>query len=297
MMQGSVMAMMCLAIGTVSFADPLEASGRRAPNVGMASVERQLAGGCDSADTDHPSTRRDYDCKHLRRAINLDDFAGCLPSPAEVFSRRAYGTETAPTPVYILGVHHSFWIPYRYGVDIDANGDVRVAVYVHFRGDLADTPAERASIRARFDAAERIWQRHSPLPGLKFRFLIAAEPGRAHFSVDYRRGWGRGPYNYAWYTDWDAATVAHELGHMMGLHDEYAEFDQDHMDRHCDYFSLMCSNAQGAEPRPYNYYALLRRVHCAGKDPAPGTSPSWPFLEGDPVTRLPDPGIVFQPGR
>ena len=301
MMQGRVMALAGLTLGVVSYGAPLESEGRRvAPNVGMALVEQQLAGDCSRADIDHPTSRRDYECKHLRRALSLDDAGGCLPSPSDTFLRRLYGRgQRAPVPVYVLGVHRSVWITYRYGVDINANGDLRVYVYVHFRGSLAETALERASIEMRFAEAERIWERSSPLPGLKFRFLIAEEPERAHFSVDYRRGWGRGPYNFAWYSEWDSATVAHELGHMMGLHDEYSEFGDEHFRGHCDYASLMCSNAPGSEPRRYHYYTILRRVHCAGTEPAPGSGSGggWPFDRGSqPASPRPDPGLLYRPG-
>lgn len=62
--------------------------------------------------------------------------------------------------------------------------------------------------------------------------------------------------------------VAHELGHMMGLDDEYNQLrNTTHMgnpgvDRdECNALSIMCSDTYG-DPQSYHYYVLQRRRLC-----------------------------------
>ncbi len=143
---------------------------------------------------------------------------------------------------------------YRYDVK-NENG---VAV-IEVRTQLKDgTQAEHAAIRLRLQQAENIWNAGRPQYGFryKFRFLIADSKDEALFHVHVKAN-THGPYFKNWDTGslWTATSQAHEIGHMLGLTDEYEIFGKDH----CTRQSLWCSCFHG-QILPFDYYFILRRV-------------------------------------
>ena len=77
----------------------------------------------------------------------------------------------------------------------------------------------------------------------------------AHFSVKLQDK-TRGPYDTYWGRRWTSVVVAHEIGHMLGLGDEYETLSGK---SYCLRQSLMCSSWTG-DLMPFHYYHILRRL-------------------------------------
>lgn len=105
--------------------------------------------------------------------------------------------------------------------------------------------------------AEQIW--NSAKPNLdfayEFKFTRVDDIRKAHYRPAVLNS-TRGPYNISWGRNWTGITVAHELGHMMGLADEYETITSE---SYCLPQSLMCSSWQG-QLMKHHYYFILRRL-------------------------------------
>lgn len=144
--------------------------------------------------------------------------------------------------------------PYIYDVYWDKD-EIVFEVRVHFK-DADSTDLEE--LNKKFIAAEAVWNNSREAFGAikyKFKFKVANTAKEAHFSVRLVDD-TRGPYDTQWARNWSHKIIAHELGHMLGLGDEYQTVSgkQD-----CVMKSLMCSSFQG-QPLPYYYYHVLRRL-------------------------------------
>ncbi len=116
--------------------------------------------------------------------------------------------------------------------------------------------------------AERRWSGNSAF-GVTYQF--AEDPGRrADVNVPVIDGFTRGPYFAQWGSVWGPDAVAHELGHVMGLNDEYSEVSGQ---AHCG-SSIMCHPLDPV--RSYHEYLILRRAYC-------GTEASANHLRRYPV--------------
>jgi hypothetical protein len=101
-------------------------------------------------------------------------------------------------------------------------------------------------------------------------------------------GDARTPFDVTWGAEWSWHLLAHEIGHMMGLDDEYGQIDKtlghaigadDAWDKDpvvkvrwfaCDPHSLMCdSKGEQSTPQRYHYYVILRRRYCRASRPEP----------------------------
>ena len=89
----------------------------------------------------------------------------------------------------------------------------------------------------------------------RFQFEVVEKREEAHYSVNVLDQ-TRGPYDQNWARNWSATTVAHELGHMLGIADEYQTLTS-YQD--CLKTSLMCSSANGSL-MSHHYYFILRRL-------------------------------------
>lgn len=74
--------------------------------------------------------------------------------------------------------------------------------------------------RTFLQAAELIWESEAGL-GYNFEFSVAQTQSEADFTVKLSSDGSRGPYDKEWSLKWGVRTIAHEVGHMMGLDDEY----------------------------------------------------------------------------
>lgn len=141
---------------------------------------------------------------------------------------------------------------YKYDVVFQNNRYI-FNVRIHFNGA---TPKDYIEFYKKIKLAEKEWNNSRLLTDFnyEFKFSVELDIKKAHYSVIILDS-TRGPYDTAWGRDWDGAVVAHEIGHMMGLGDEYqtATSVSD-----CLSHSKMCST-KGLLMK-HHYYFILRRL-------------------------------------
>lgn len=89
----------------------------------------------------------------------------------------------------------------------------------------------------------------------EFKFELTTDSTKAHFSVNVLDS-TRGPYDTNWSRSWTSLAIAHEVGHMLGLGDEYQTLSGV---SDCWKESLMCESWTG-ELKPLHHYFVLRRL-------------------------------------
>jgi hypothetical protein len=232
------------------------AMGKRPSDVRYLELsERLIPGGCEDAQWP-PRHDRDRDCAQFKSHLFGDDLnSQCLPDLEKTFAPEKW-IKQGNTPLYGL------WrtsLPYRYTA-VRNSTDVQVRVRIYLGEGLAREPDQIVAIDEKLRAAEKIWTERAPSPAVKFLFERVWRAEDAQFSPRYVAGYTRGPYFYEWSAEWEPGTFAHEIGHMMGLVDEY-DFETARPNGDCALDSIMC-NSRG-EPKPFHYYVFLRRFRCA----------------------------------
>jgi hypothetical protein len=143
---------------------------------------------------------------------------------------------------------------YRYSVSTTVTGGRLLEVRVHIKNASV---TEAHSFDLRLKDAARIWNTQRPALDFdyEFRFVLSPTWQGSHFSISLQDK-TRGPYDSTWGRYWTSRDIAHEIGHMMGLGDEYQTLSGA---SDCFEPSLMCSSGTG-EPMPHHYYFILRRL-------------------------------------
>lgn len=144
--------------------------------------------------------------------------------------------------------------PKKYNYDVSYENGVYVfKVRVNLK---KPTSADTANFTDLLKRAEQEWNSYRiPMDfAYEFKFDIEPDAKKAHYSVNVLDS-TRGPYDTNWGRDWDGPTVAHEVGHMMGLGDEYETLSST-MD--CLPKSKMCD--QSGFLMKHHYYFILRRL-------------------------------------
>lgn len=233
-------------------------------------------------------TRNAYACLSLRDSLSRDSMSECTPDVTSVFATRLEVPRRVRGEMAYVGVD-----PREYGYDLAplSNGDLLVEVRIAFTGALAKRPEVSASMSRKLTDAAEIWTRSSVVFGerknrMRFRFVAVPETEDSHFVIHLVPGEPRTPFDETWGEGWSAHLMAHEIGHMMGLDDEYEQFRKtlghalgreaawraDPTIRlswlRCDLGSLMCdSKGESAVPLPHHYYLIARRRFCRSQSP------------------------------
>jgi hypothetical protein len=168
-----------------------------------------------------------------------------------------------------------FPFPFRYDIESNiAEGKpqhiVTLRVYLE---DYQKKNVDIEKLNIRMKNAADFWTRHSPLPNLLFKFSIVSDPELAHFSVKFDPKSLTGVDYLRWRSEWfedGDVTLEHEIGHMLGLEDEYSQyrmltgilFKVTPIGADCDNFSsLMCNDGRNTnKPKPYHYQRILKRI-------------------------------------
>jgi hypothetical protein len=145
---------------------------------------------------------------------------------------------------------------YSYDLEQDKSGTLHITVRVHFK-TKGKINTDRMKVKVQ--RAEDYWNREKlDLDfNYKFHFQVVENSKKAHFSVKLKQEYSRGPYFSKWSMKWNEYVVAHELGHMMGLGDEYKEKEGSKV---CLSHSLMCSNSSWSKTMTQHHYHILRRA-------------------------------------
>ncbi len=168
---------------------------------------------------------------------------------------------TLPDDQYLSGVTSSFGklIPWRYRYEVRKNSsnEVLIVSRIHFKGA---TQAQFDALSSGLKFAASVWNDNAPrsFVSFPFRFVFLATKDEkiADYSVKLVAG-TNGPFFSRWDPEWDYATIAHEMGHVMGLSDEYSEVMRNN--NRCDHASIMCGHS--GSPQIYHYYHILRRLY------------------------------------
>ena len=133
-----------------------------------------------------------------------------------------------------------------------------ITIKIHFK-TKKEEDWEHFSVRLK--TAEAIWETafknrwQSNDFNLNFSFQAERVAKSAHFSVNVLDE-TRGPYDTNWSRGWSANTVAHEIGHMLGLGDEYNLITSK---SECLKNYIMCTSS-GSIQKMHLYYFLRRLV-------------------------------------
>ncbi|MCC2679921.1 MAG: hypothetical protein K0R29_2497 [Pseudobdellovibrio sp.] len=182
--------------------------------------------------------------------VHMYDSDEFLPSPELISADQLRQvTRLEGMMGYVNGI-----IKKRYVYDVETASEIIFHVRVHFK-DPAGEDVE--NFRAKVAAAENIWNASRIVTNFpyRFQFEVVENAADAHYSVKVLDK-TRGPYDMNWGRDWTPTTIAHELGHMMGIADEYQTLSS-YQD--CLKTSLMCSSSNG-KLMPHHYYFILRRL-------------------------------------
>jgi len=183
--------------------------------------------------------------------VHLKDSYQTFPDPELIRARNLKPVSTIRGTIAYVSIVKK---KYFFDVLTATDGSLIVNVRVHFKNP---TPQDILDFTEKVQQAEDIWNAGRVVTDFSYRFKfdIVADEGQAHFSVRILDS-TRGPYDQFWSRDWIGNTLAHEIGHMMGLGDEYqtltGKFD-------CFKPSIMCTAWTG-HMMPHHYYFILRRL-------------------------------------
>jgi hypothetical protein len=244
---------------------------------GQAELTAKTIAALQNGASSHP-WGPEWACLAIEDDLAQDSMGQCAPPPDDVFDRPL----AFPRPV----VGHLYYVgldPRQYAYDLVPLADgVLVEVRVELMGGTARDPATIAAMQRKMDQAAQFWTAHSPGQKTRFRFVaVTSDDASPHFDVRLSSGEPRSPFDVGWGTEWSWHLLAHEIGHMMGLDDEYGQLRktlghalgqesswQTHPTEkvdwfHCDPASVMCdSKGEASVPQPYHYYMILRRRFC-----------------------------------
>ncbi len=146
---------------------------------------------------------------------------------------------------------------YRYNVSQNKDDKITITASVHFY-NKSYSSGDVQGMLAKFKWASEYWSKNNPYhSNIKFKFSVTSDITKANLVVYLMDEETRGPYFLRWSKKWSNLVVAHELGHLMGLDDEYESKTQD-----CPDNSVMCSGGRN-KAYEYHYYLILRRLICS----------------------------------
>ncbi len=207
--------------------------------------------------------KKNIDCRMLRRHI-IRDNKNCQIGPRDVETTDQQINRTKDDQLKIsgsmkfLGVYPAKYKYYLYNAQ-GAGPVLKARVFINNADEFSSNDLSR--LRQKLATAAKTWTNGNTYNfKVKFDFDITTNSKEATVSVKLLRGSTRGPYFSKWSLNWSSTTIAHEMGHVMGLDDEYSNHPFGSSVK-CKRSSLMCSS-YGGRPQMYHYYLIFRRAFC-----------------------------------
>ncbi|MFL5785387.1 MAG: hypothetical protein ACJ76H_12290 [Bacteriovoracaceae bacterium] len=204
----------------------------------------------------------DWACLMKARHLKADSLKNCLPPEEDVMNSLPDHKMLIEGKIRYMG-----FIPQDYRYEISPDGiEVRIA----FTGELASDEKILEDLRTKFNYASEVWTKNSPGGKIPFHFKLVGLNDDPHFTPKLVKKAKGTKFNSLWDIEVSKMVVAHEVGHMLGLDDEYPvirsmvwQVKNDVDTRMCNVRSLMCDYySSQVKLYPYVYYQILRRPHC-----------------------------------
>jgi hypothetical protein len=205
-------------------------------------------------------------CPRLIKRHLIRDIKGCQLDPADVARAPELMREAGLMNKKVRGANlYLSFVPgsYSYDATLDDDGGITINSKVYFNNPKKISPEDRASMREKLTMAALKWQSSNPYNfPLRFNFDVTDSRKEGDVSARLTDDDTRGPYFHEWTTAWGHHTVAHEMGHVMGLDDEYSNTFGAIREAltYCSRTSMMCGSIGAAQP--YHYYMIVRRLLC-----------------------------------
>jgi hypothetical protein len=190
-------------------------------------------------------------------SVHLADTFKVYPHPSEIKFSNFKEPFTVQGKITYAGVVAK---GYRHDFLRDEDGSLRLTIKIHFK-----TSAEKdwQLFSSLLKNAESIWanafnsrwKKADRDFNLRFSFVPTRDKKQAHYSVNVKDE-TRGPYDTNWSRSWSSYTVAHEIGHMFGLGDEYNLINSK---SECLGHFIMCTS-RGSIQRMHLYFVLRRLI-------------------------------------
>ncbi len=210
-----------------------------------------------------------WGCVMFSQNLNRERGVAGHDFPSQVLAltraKAAQGLVTVNGAIKYMGIKSG---GFHYDVEKDPlnSKQVLITVRINFGGIYPD---QKTDMQDKLDKAAQFWSDNSPERALRFSFKAVEDTENPHFYVGFGRGKKRTPYYQTWWSDWDSDLISHEIGHMLGLDDEYNQLRVTFSSRRanpvytsqCQFGSIMCTYAWWAKPQKYHYYLILNRVN------------------------------------
>lgn len=231
-----------------------------------------------------------WNCLELMRNFERDSMKQCLVDPDALAKFRVSRRHEITGTVSYMNA-----IPLKYAYDAWWSEKLKkniVEVRIRFRGILTRNAEQMARYRGILEQASQAWNDSLKSKNFSFVFRMVEADEKPHFTVGLSGNKVRGLYLSQWSIHSDVDMIAHEVGHMLGLDDEYDQMrlsldigeTNSLPQKRCNPSSRLCSSALAdAKPQPQHLYLVLRRLACQPGEPRPKPRPDIPRFPADRI--------------
>jgi hypothetical protein len=215
-------------------------------------------------------------CKVMQRSIARDSNQCGIFHPDELFNRngaladlmRSRGDQLVVGRHYFFGLAH---MPYMYKLRFDEQG--RIEIYIHVNLEYSSvrrlSPELYRHVIDTYDEAEQNWKAAAARYGLGFELEVTHEADVTGYqNLVVREGRGRGPAQIWVFTAWNTRVQTHEIGHFVGLDEEYPELNNERIPgdpAHLGGAGRDSMMRGGHTIYKTHFHIPLQRAMCAGR--------------------------------